>query len=118
MAGEKGGLWAMSKDQTTVDGTSSLPQADYITPMRVECFMKLVSTNLATRAAMVRNTMLEVYPVQGGRALIPLHEVTVTDWVRLLVVQVSKQGGTRDTARYALRNVKLTKVEAWMSAST
>ena len=57
-------------------------------------------------------------PGARGRALIPLHEVTVTDWVRLLVVQVSKQGGTRDTARYALRNVKLTKVEAWMSAST
>ena len=105
MAGEEGGIWAMPEDQTTVDGISTLPQADYLTPMRVECFMKLVSPNLATRAAMIPNTMVEVYPVQGGRAILPFHEV-------------SKQGGTRDTARYALRNIKLTKGEAWMSAST
>jgi len=78
MAGEEGGIWAMPEDQTTVDGISTLPQADYLTPMRVE------------------NTMVEVYPVQGGRAILPFHEV-------------SKQGGTRDTARYALRNIKLTK---------
>ena len=96
MAGEEGGIWAMPEDQTTVDGISTLPQADYLTPMRVECFMKLVSPNLATRAAMIPNTMVEVYPVQGGRAILPFHEV-------------SKQGGTRDTARYALRNIKLTK---------
>ena len=94
-----------ARGPTTVDGISTLPQADYLTPMRVECFMKLVSPNLATRAAMIPNTMVEVYPVQGGRAILPFHEV-------------SKQGGTRDTARYALRNIKLTKGEAWMSAST
>ena len=82
----------MPGDQTTVDGISTLPQADYLTPMRVECFMKLVSPNLATRAAMIPNTMVEVYPVQGGRAILPFHEVTVTDWARLLVAEVSKQG--------------------------
>ena len=92
MAGEEGGIWAMPEDQTTVDGISTLPQADYLTPMRVECFMKLVSPNLATRAAMIPNTMVEVYPIQGGRAILPFHEVTVTDWARLLVAEVSKQG--------------------------
>ena len=96
MAGEEGGIWAMPEDQTTVDGISTLPQADYLTPMRVECFMKLVSPNLATRAAMIPNTMVEVYPIPGGRAILPFHEVTVTDWARLLVAEVSKQGGTRD----------------------
>ena len=47
MAGEEGGIWAMPEDQTTVDGISTLPQADYLTPMRVE------------------NTMVE-YMVQRG----------------------------------------------------
>ena len=91
----------MPEDQTAVDGTSSLSQADYLTPMRVECFMKLVSPNLATRAAMVPNTMVGVYPLQGERALIPFNEVTVPDGARLLVAEESKQRGTRDTARYA-----------------
>ena len=74
MAGEEGGIWAMPEDQTTVDGISTLPQADYLTPMRVE------------------NTMVEVYPVQGGSAILLFHEETVTDWARLLVAEVSKQG--------------------------
>ena len=65
MGGEEGGIWAMPEDQTAVDGTSTLLQADYLTPMKVECFMKLVSPNLATRAAIAPNTMIEVYPVQG-----------------------------------------------------
>ena len=66
----------MPEDQTDGDGTSKLPQADFLTPMRVECFIMLVSPNLATRAAMIPNTMVEVYPVQGGRVIIPFHEVT------------------------------------------
>ena len=118
MAGEEGGMWAMPEDHTAADGTSRLPQADSLTPMRVECRMKLVSPNLATRAVMVPGTVIEVYPVQGGRARIPFNEVTITDWTRLLVTEVFKQGGTRDTARYALKNIKLAKGEAWMSAST
>ena len=38
----------MPEDGTAADGTSQLPRADYRTPMRVECFMNLVSPNLAT----------------------------------------------------------------------
>ena len=64
MPGEERGIWAMPEDQTAADGTSQLPQADFLTPMRVECSMKLVSPNLATRAAMLPNTILGVYPVQ------------------------------------------------------
>ena len=82
MAGEEGGIWAMPEDQTAVDGTSSLLQADHLTPMKVECFMKLVSPNLPKRAAMAPNTMIEVYPVQGGRSPIPFHEIAVMDWAR------------------------------------
>ena len=99
----------MQEDQTDADGTSKLPQADCITPMRVECFMKLVSPDPATRTAMVPNTMVEVYPVQGGRPLIPFHGMTITDWARLLVAEVSKQSGTRETARHALKNIRLPK---------
>jgi len=72
--------------------------------MRVECFMNLVSPKLATRAAMVQNTMVEVYPVQAGRTLVPFYEVVVMDWAGLLVAEVSKQGGTRETARHALKH--------------
>ena len=82
MTGEEGGIWAMPEDQTTVDGISTLPQADYLTPMRVECFMKLVSPNLATRAAMIPNTMVEVYPVQGGRAILPFHPSRAVHGIR------------------------------------
>lgn len=84
----------MPADQTAIDSTSILPRADHSTPIRVECFMKLliVSPNLATRDFMVHNTMVEVYPVQGGRALVLFHEVNVTDWAHLLVAEVSKRG--------------------------
>ena len=78
LAEEEGGIWAMPADQIAADRTSVFPRADCLTPMTVECFMNLVSPNLATRAAMVQNTMVEVYPVQAGRTLVPFYEVTVT----------------------------------------
>ena len=64
MADREGDIWATSEDQTAADGTSQLPQADFLTPMRVEWITKLVSPNLATRAAMIPNDMIEVYLVQ------------------------------------------------------
>ena len=118
MSGEEGSIWAMPKDQTAADGTSQLPRADCLTPLRVECFMKLVLSNLATRTATIQKNMAEVYPVQGGRVIIPFHEVTIADWARLLVAEVSRQGGTRDMARHTLRNIGLTHGEAWTTAST
>lgn len=98
--------------------SSILPQAYNLIPMGVECFMKLVSPNLSTRDAMVNTTTVEVHPVHGRRALIPFHQVAVTDWARLLVAEVSTQGGTKETARLALNNTKLSKGEPWLPAST
>lgn len=80
--------------------------------------MKQISLNLATGAALVLNIFAEVNPVRGERALVPFHEGKTTDLTQLFVAEASKQGKTCDTVLGALKNIKLTKGEAWMSGST
>ena len=69
MEGEKGGMWAMPADQTAADSSSIPPQADNLTPMRVECFYETFIHQFGDdRDSMKHNTTVEVYPVQGGQA--------------------------------------------------
>ena len=99
-----------------VDGVWSTVPDEY-TPRRNEMLSEFVQGHLATRDAMDSEQPVEVWSITGEVMLKQKHEVTCTDWLRLLVREQALTSGARELAETALHAISRQPNEAWAAAA-
>lgn len=112
---EDGEVWSFPQGQLCTDG-SVRPVPDALTPLRLECFSKLIPLNLATRTEIVPNTMIDTFLVSGSCLIVPFAQVTITDWCRLLVSAFAITPIARQAGKL-MENISLRTGEEWRAAS-
>ena len=95
------------------------PQADWLTPMRVETLLNLLPTGLVTVTtyhSSRRQDML-VHDLRGGKSYVPHHMVTIKDLLRLLVEEEWRKHSTKVAATRAFNNISILPRESWLTAA-
>lgn len=99
-----------------VDGMWTTVPDEY-TQRRIEMISEFLHDYLATRDAMDSDEPVEVWSVTGQVQRKQKHEVTGTDWLRLLVREQALTSGAVGLAELALEGVTREPNEAWSAAA-
>lgn len=110
-----GGLLKMPVDQE-VEG-EWVTVADDLTSRRRELLVDLLHDHLPTYHTMQQDRDVRVFRISGKVNLVPSAQVTMTDWLRLIVREQGLANGYEDFAANALRTVTRRPSESWASAA-
>ena len=109
------GIFKLPDDQT--NGSSFVSTTANCSPQRRELLVDLISDQLLTHHQMTSGEPVIIYSIAGKRIEVEADEVTITEWLRLLVREAALVRGAATSARHALDSVVLKPAEAWPTAA-
>ena len=109
-----GSKLSLPVDTQNQTGTSHRrPTLDRMSPLRREFLQDSFSDSLCTYDELTSHGSVSVPQVDGTFHLVPAHQVTMTEWLRILNREGLMQSGSVEAAEVAITSIQVNGAEAW-----
>ena len=100
--------WRGPKDQASGGRSPPGPIADHLSNLRVAAMMRLIPGTCTTQVQYEQGLVVRVRTIDGSEVRKPAAALTVTEWLRVLVSEITNSGALRKAAENLLPKSRLT----------